>query len=174
MKTVKDYFSRFYTEIGKYKQGIHVLNDGISEAEINDFEIKYHIYLPFYYREWLKMNNGGELFLPGTVLYQIQGNEEYEVGTSYVEYNFDPTKRWPQMPNYLFIIAKICTGDAVGFDLRKTNKSDGVIIYWDHETGRVSKKWNSLAEWLDYEMEGGKMLVNYDGSESDYFNFLNE
>ena len=31
MNAVKDYFNKFYTEIGKYKQGIHVLNDGISE-----------------------------------------------------------------------------------------------------------------------------------------------
>lgn len=168
MKRVKDYFNKFYTEIGKYKQGVHVLNDGISETEVNDFEIKYHMYLPFFYREWLKMNNGGELFTPGTVLARILGNEEYEEGTLYVENNFDSNRRWPQMPNYLFIIAKECTGDAIGFDLRRTNKSDGVIIYWDHETGKISKEWNNLAEWLDYEMEMGKGLINYDGSESDF------
>ena len=156
MKLVKDYFNKFYTEIGKYKQGIHVLNDGISETEVNDFEVKYHMYLPFFYREWLKMNNGGELFTPGTVLARILGNEEYEEGTLYVENNFDSNRRWPQMPNYLFIIAKECTGDAIGFDLRRTNKSDGVIIYWDHETGKISREWNNLAEWLDYEMEMGK------------------
>lgn len=168
MKRVKDYFNKFYTEIGKYKQGVHVLNDGISETEVNDFEIKYHMYLPFFYREWLKMNNGGELFTPGTVLARILGNEEYEEGTLYVENNFDSNRRWPQMPNYLFIIAKECTGDAIGFDLRRTNKSDGVIIYWDHETGKISREWNNLAEWLDYEMEMGKGLINYDGSESDF------
>ena len=78
------------------------------------------------------------------------------------------------MSNYLFIIAKECTGDAVGFDLRHTNRYDGVIIFEDHETGKVSKRWGSLAQWLDYEMEIGKSLVNYDGSESDYFDFLNE
>ena len=110
--------------------------------------------------------------MPGTVLARIQGNEEYKVGRLYVENNFDSNKRWPQMPNYLFIIANECNGDAVGFDLRHTNKYDGVIVYWDHETGKVSKKWNSLAQWLDYEMEMGKNLVNYDGSESDYFDFL--
>lgn len=172
MKTVKDYFNHFYTEIGKYKQGIHVLNNGISEEEITDFEIKYHIYLPFYYREWLKINNGGELFVPGTVLARIQGNEEYKMGRSYVESNFDPNRRWPTMPNYLFIIADECTGDAIGFDLRRTNRNDGVVIHWDHETGEINREWNHLAEWLDDEMEGGKMLVNYDGSESDYFDFL--
>lgn len=174
MKTVEDYFNQFYSEIEKYKQGIHVLNNGITEAELTDFEMRYNICLPFYYREWLKLNNGGELFATpvGTLLARIQGNEEYESGILYVESNFNPNARWPQMPNYLFIIAKECTGDAVGFDLRHTNKYDGVIIYWDHETGKVSKKWNSLAQWLDYEMEMGKNLVNYDGSESDYFDFL--
>lgn len=63
MKRVKDYFNKFYTEIGKYKQGVHVLNDGISETEVNDFEIKYHMYLPFFYREWLKMNNGASCII---------------------------------------------------------------------------------------------------------------
>ncbi len=175
MKTVKDYFSQFYLEIEKYEQGIHVLNNGITEEELTDFEIRYNIYLPFYYREWLKLNNGGELFATpaGTVLKRVRGNEESEFG-SYLENNFDPNKRWPQMPNYLFIIAKECTGDAVGFDLRHTNRYDGVIILGDHETGKVSKRWGSLAQWLDYEMEIGKSLVNYDGSESDYFDFLNE
>ncbi|MDE7297969.1 MAG: SMI1/KNR4 family protein [Lachnospiraceae bacterium] len=158
MKTVKDYFNNFYTEIKKYKQGIHTLNNGISEEIINDFETKYDFCLPFYYREWLKMNNGGELFATpaGTELAKIRGDEEYENGMLYVENNFDPNKRWPQMPDYMFIIAKVCTGDAIGFDLRRTYRNDGVIIHWDHETGEISMEWDSLAEWLDYEMEGGK------------------
>ncbi|MCM1183217.1 MAG: SMI1/KNR4 family protein [Roseburia sp.] len=56
--------------------------------------------------------------------------------------------------------------------MRRTNRNDGVIIYWDHETGAIRKEWNSLAEWLNCEMEEGKMLVNYDGSNSNYFDFL--
>ena len=122
------------------------------------------------------MNNGGELFATpaGTVLAKIRGNEEDKMGSLYVENNFDPNRRWPQMPNYMFIIADMCTGDVIGFDLRRTNRNDGVIIYWDHETGEIRKEWNSLAEWLNCEMEEGKMLVNYDGSESDFFAFLNE
>ena len=115
MKTVKDYFNQFYLEIEKYKQGIHVLNNGITEAELTDFEMRYNICLPFYYREWLKLNNGGELFMPGTVLARIQGNEEYKVGRLYVENNFDLNKRWPQMPNYLLIIADECNGDGKKF-----------------------------------------------------------
>lgn len=38
MKTAKDYFNQFYSEIEKYKQGIHVLNHGITEEELTDFE----------------------------------------------------------------------------------------------------------------------------------------
>lgn len=54
-------------------------------------------------------------------------------------------------------------------DLSRTNKMDGVIIYWNHETGEVTEEWDSFGEWLNDEMESGKMLVNYDGSESNYF-----
>lgn len=146
-----------------------MLNPGISEEEIENFEKSYNINLPYYYREWLKINNGGELFtIPaGTILGEILGNREKRNGIPYLEYNFDNKKRWPGMPNYLFIVADTSDGDVIGYDLNNTNNLDGRIISWSHENGEVDEEWDSLGEWLNDIMVCGKMLVNYDGNENE-------
>lgn len=171
MKSVEEYFDNFYSEVEKYVDGIHILKKGISEKEVCCFEEIYDICLPYYYREWLKKNNGGELFaIPtGTNIAGVLGKGEAEKGELYLEDNFIAKRRPLGIPNYLFIIADNCVGDIIGFDLKHTNKMDGVVAYWSHETGKITEKWNSLAEWLDSVMESGELLVNYDGSESDFF-----
>ena len=73
------------------------------------------------------------------------------------------------MPDFLFILADNCLGDVIGFDLMQTNNMDGVVVYWNHETGEITEQWDSLAEWLDSVMESEKMLINYDGSERNLF-----
>ncbi len=127
--------------------------------------------LPYYYREWLKRNNGGELFAvpAGINIAGILGKQEREMGEIYVEDNFDIKKRVPGMPDFLFILADNCLGDVIGFDLMQTNNMDGVVVYWNHETGEITEQWDSLAEWLDSVMESEKMLINYDGSERNLF-----
>lgn len=170
MKSVEEYFDSFYTEIEKYNKGIHIFGEKLPEEEMYCFEETYGICLPHFYREWLKNNNGGELFAvpAGTNIAGVLGKGTAKKGTLYLEDNFITEKR-AGLPNYLFIIADNSLGDVIGFDLRHTNKTDGVIVYWNHETGKISEKWNSLAEWLDSVMESGKMFINYDGSESDFF-----
>lgn len=138
---------------------------------MNCFEETYGIGLPYYYREWLKKHNGGELFAvpAGTNIAGVLGKETAKKGNLYLEDNFMAEKR-TGLPNYLFIIAYNSLGDIIGFDLRHTDKTDGTVVYWNHETGKISEKWDSLSEWLDSVMESGTMLINYDGSESDFFN----
>ena len=172
MKSVEQYFNSFYSEVEKYVDGIHIFKESISEEEMCWFEETYNICLPYYYREWLKKNNGGEMFAvpAGTNIAGVLGKGEAEKGEIYLEDNFIAKKRPLGIPRYMFIIADNSLGDIIGFDLRHTNKTDGVVVYWNYETGKISEKWNSLAEWLDSIMECGEMLVNYDGSESDFFN----
>ena len=170
---LEKYFNSFYSELRKYTDGIHVLDKGITEQEILEFEEKYNICLPFYYREWLKINNGGELFATpvGTSIVGILGDRERKKGVGYLEDNFDINKRCG-MPDFFFIIARTCLGDVYGFDLSRTNEKDGVIIFWNHEMDEFTEEWDTFGEWLNEEMQNGKMLINYDGSESDYFDFL--
>jgi len=166
MVKASDYFQVFYEEIEKYTSNINILKSGVSEEVIVSFEKSNHIKLPYYYREWLKRNNGGELFATpaGTVLGEILGSKEIESGVPYLEYNFRKDKRWPQMPDSLFVIADTCEGDAIGFDMDETDEYDGRVVLWSHETGDIEEEWGTLQEWLEDIMEEGKDFVKYDGS----------
>ena len=55
-------------EIRKYKSDVHELNPGIDRDIIEAFESKYNIKLPEDYKDFLTVYNGGELFIPGTVI----------------------------------------------------------------------------------------------------------
>ena len=61
MNSVEQYFNSFYSEVEKYVEGMHIFKEGISEKEMCCSEETYNICLPYYYREWLKNNNGGEI-----------------------------------------------------------------------------------------------------------------
>ena len=150
MQSVRDYFAPFDTEIEKYAEGVHLLNEGAEE----------------YYREWLKIHNGGELFAvpAGTVLSGLCGDNEPITGESYLESNFDPVKRGG-VPPEVFIIADTNFGDVIGFDLIRTNQYDGKVVEWSHESGEISRTWESLIEWLTEELEEGAMTVDYNGDD---------
>ncbi|MDO5157042.1 MAG: SMI1/KNR4 family protein, partial [Eubacteriales bacterium] len=92
MKKVEKYYKRFLKELSKYKQGVHALNVGISEEEITKFEDLYNINLPHYYREWLKLYNGGKLFssLNGSTLAGIR-NQTFTNGKFEIADNFNVT-----------------------------------------------------------------------------------
>jgi len=165
MKEVLKYYKKFYKELSKYKAGIHSLNSGIPEEKICKFEDTYNINLPYYYREWLKINNGGTLFssMNGTVLAGISDSTMH-FGKLDIADNFDVTKRLPGMPNFLLFLAWTNDGDLIGYDLNHTDEKDGKIIYWDSETKEVTSEWDDFAEWLEDEMAYWKEIVDYNGN----------
>lgn len=168
MKTAEKYYKRFYREISKYKTKIHNLNSGISEDCICRFEDMYNINLPYYYREWLKMNNGGELFtgIGGTILAGI-ADQTMQYGDLEVADNFNVTKRLPGMPDYLFFLARTEDGDWIGYDLNHTDSMDGKVIYWDTMEKKVTSEWDNFAQWLEDEMAYWKEMVDYDGKKKE-------
>ena len=161
-------YKNFYSELSKYAEGIHVLIDGAEIDEVDRFETQYGMYLPANYKQWLLKNNGGELFATpvGTNIAGILGRKEREKGTFYLEDNFDSKKR-AGIPNYIFMIADTCDGNVIGFDLQRTNLEDGVVVYWNHETGESDDEWDGFEEWLNDEMETGKLLIDYDGTDKE-------
>ena len=164
MRTVEKYYKRFYKELSKYKRSIHNLNTGVSEDKIHRFEDMYNINLPYYYREWLKINNGGELFtgIGGTMIAGI-ADQSMKYGQLEIADNFNVTKRLPGMPNYLFFLARTNEGDFIGYDLNHTDSMDGKVIYWDCEAKKVTSEWDNFAEWLEDEMAYWHELVDYSG-----------
>lgn len=168
MKKRNNCFKKFYLEISKYVDGVHLLKNGVEMDEIEHFEIQYGMYLPANYKQWLLKNNGGELFATpvGTSIAGILGSKEREKGTFYLEDNFDNKKR-VGVPNYIFMIANTCDGNIIGFDLQRTNLEDGVVVYWNHATDELDEEWDSFEDWINEEMETGKMLIDYDGTDKD-------
>ena len=161
-----DRYDYIVSELNRYSEGIHILNSGIEEATIEQFEEKSGMCLPSSYKAWLNIHNGGELFaLPcGTNFCGILGNTEREKGVFYLEDNFIAEKR-AGVFNYLFIIGDLCDGELIAFDLRRTTLEDGCVVQFDVESGRIIDEWNGFSQWLDSVLVEGKELFDYEGNE---------
>lgn len=88
------------TELKKEK-GMHFFN-GTTEEQIVNFENINHLKLPEEYREWLKVSDGGELYLPGGV--QIYGVSHKPI------ISFDDSIR--PNDNY-YVIGSLASGDPI-------------------------------------------------------------
>lgn len=166
-KDINKYFKAFYKEYNRYAEGVHGLKEGASDRTVYDFEEKYNMNLPYYYKEWLKVHNGGVLFTEtiGTKIYGILGKDKIQDNEYYIEDNFSGAKRPKGLPATLFMIAQTTYGDIIGFDLENTTLEDGRIVYWNKETQQIEEEWPSFAKWLKDEMLIGKEEVDYNGDE---------
>lgn len=165
LKDVNKYFKAFDKEYNKYAEGVHRLNEGATDKIIYSFEEKYNMNLPHYYKEWLKLHNGGTLFA-GTIntrIMEVLGNRRRREGVLYIEDNFDGSKRQPGMPATFFMLAYTSYGDIIGYDLENTTLEDGKVLYWNKESGKIEEEWSDFAKWLKDEMLIGKEEVDYNG-----------
>ena len=67
----KQSFTTIFEEVNKYVDGIHNLNNGINLEDITSLQNELNIQIPDIYKDFLQVCNGGELFIPGTVLSEI-------------------------------------------------------------------------------------------------------
>lgn len=158
----------FFDELNKYADGVHILNDGVSDYAITQLESCLDIKLPIMYIEFLRICNGGELFATpaGTEISEVYDSSKGPMRekVSYVNQSYMPEHRWPEMPLEYLIIADTNYGDPICIDLSTSDGNDAEIVQWSHEVGEVSRRWSSLIGWLMAELEEGSMIVNYDGS----------
>lgn len=159
----------FFEEIDKYAAGVHELNDGSDEVSIAALEKEMNVRLPSLYKDFLKVCNGGELFSGGTILGKVYNLSEGSMkqGVFYLNRGNRPEHKWPGMPSYYFTIADTNYGDIICINLNSSNGQDCEIVQWSHESGKVSKRWNSLLEWLKDELYQGVMMFDYDGNLKD-------
>lgn len=159
-------FKFVISEILKYVEGVHLLNEGVNEDDIKCFEEKFEMHIPNIYRKWLRLYNGGEFFaLPaGTNFAGIQGVSERKKGVFYLEDNFNNKKRIGVLNN-LFIIGELCDSELIGFDLQNTTIEDGRILQFDVESGKIVDEWNGFEEWLNYIFEEGNEMFDYEGND---------
>ncbi|UTR15708.1 SMI1/KNR4 family protein [Salipaludibacillus sp. LMS25] len=159
----------FFDEIKKYTTNVHSLNPGVNSDQIEEVEKKLDINLPYIYKVFLQVCNGGELFIPGTVLAEIYHPElgEKQKGISYINESYREDRRPPEMSNNLCIIADLNYGNVIAFDLSTNNGQDAIVVQWDNEAQIVSRTWSGFSEWLTDVLEEGSMLVDYNGNEKE-------
>lgn len=115
-------------------------NKGCTESLLNAFERKNNIRLPHSYATLLECFDGGEIFVPGTVIYGTGTSG----GTSVKDANRCDIRENFSIPHNYLIFAKVNYGDFLCIDLNGNNE----VIQWDHELNEEFCRWSSLEEWL--------------------------
>ncbi|WP_399627922.1 SMI1/KNR4 family protein [Sporosarcina sp. SG10008] len=159
----------FLEEINKYADGVHSLNIGVDLDTIEKLEIELNIQIPEIYKDFLLACNGGELFIPGTILSEIYipSFGPKQIGNSYLNDSFKKERRRPGMPDKYLIIADLNYGDTICMEIEKNGEYDAKIIQWDRESQTVSRNWDGFVEWIMDVLDEGEMLVDYNGNEKD-------
>ncbi len=121
------------------------LNPPASEKQLRGFEEEFHTELPDQFRELLECFDGGEIFVPGTVIYGVggQGSE------SLAAFNRGLARRDFSIPPQYLLFAELNFGDFLCIDLTGEHS----VIQWDHETNEEYDEWESLSQWLEETIE---------------------
>lgn len=117
------------------------LENPLSLSELEHFQNSNKITIPRSLVELFSCFDGGELFIPGTIVYGVN-NENVKKTIKYanrkeIRDQFDISK------SYL-IIGKLNFGDFICINLNSPYQ----IIQWDHEKNEEYCTWESLEEWL--------------------------
>lgn len=171
MGEFNNYIKSFKDEIDKYTKGVHNLNKGVSLELIEICEKKLKVKIPLMYKSFLMTWNGGELFaIPvGVELTEvyIETTGPKKRGIGYLDESLCDGGLAQGLPKEYLIIADTCDGDIVCLDLINNDGNEAKIIKWNQEEEEIVESWNTLSEWLMEEMEIGKLLINYDGSDKE-------
>ena len=108
--------------------------------------------LPAQYRELLSCFDGGELYIPGTVLYGLASPRSLERANS-------PQARelWHIPADYV-IIGRLNYGDLLCIQ----SEEPGRVMIWDHEKDEEACSWPSLALWLEEEIRSCREQLRED------------
>lgn len=116
-------------------------NRPATDMEIKQFQNINGIELPNSYIELLQKFDGGEIFIPGTIIYGINTDvDNYNLK----KINGKSVRRNFNIPITLLIIGKTNDGDWLCINLNPKNE----IIQWDHEQDEEFCRWENLEEWL--------------------------
>lgn len=120
----------------------HDLCKGLSKESIINFEKNNSIILPQELKELYECFDGGEIFIPGTLIYGLLPSEKRK---NLREANLKKTRCDFNLPNKYLIFAKLNFGDMICVNIN----SPFDVIQWDHESDEQFCYWNSIYEWLE-------------------------
>lgn len=119
----------------------HDLCNGIKKDDILRFEAENGIILPTELKELYRFFDGGEIFVPGIVIYGICNSKKR---LTVREANSKEQRKLFNIPNYYLIIARLNFGDLICASLNEPFD----VIQWDHESDCQYCSWTSIGEWL--------------------------
>lgn len=124
----------------KAKMTFHI---GASVSQITNYENETNNKLPNDFKEWLLFSNGGEIFVPGTVLYGVDNNAK----SSLLNENDDQKRGAFSLDDSLLVIGRFNFGDLLCIDLNCAE-----VVQWDHEEDEEYLRWNSFFEFIEEEI----------------------
>lgn len=127
-------------------------NPAVSEDEIKNFERENNISLPASYKELLTHFDGGEIFVPGTLIFGINN---YEDCPSIKDVNSKSKRSFISIPNDNLIIAELNFGDFIAIDLNSEE-----VLQWDHECDEEFDRWGTLYDFIEF------LISSYEAGES--------
>lgn len=134
-------FKNLYSKLNCFSQ-VMFFNKPVSAEKIDEFQRENGLNLPDSYVGLLKYFDGGELFIPGTVIYGIV---EETNGNTLKGINGKQNRKNFSIPPTYLIIGKINYGDWLCIDLNQANE----VIQWDHELDEEFCRWSSLENWME-------------------------
>ena len=129
---------RQYERLMEYPDA-NELHDSAAPDVLNRAEVC-GIKLPTPLIELLSLFDGGELFVPGTVVYGLIRHGKMK---SLTEANSSHYRSLFTLPDTCVIFAELNYGDFICIDSK-----DNSVIQWDHEKDEQYQMWSSLEEWL--------------------------
>lgn len=144
-------FENIIDRLALFGKGVK-LNSGVSANEIEKFERANEFILPPEYTAFVKKANGGEIFIPGTIIYGINLSETNKY-QDLKSNNEKTTRLHLSIPNNYLIIAKLNFGDFICINLKAPHD----VIQWDHELDEEYMNWSSFKEYLEESIEDYKM-----------------
>jgi hypothetical protein len=120
----------------------HDLCRALSKEAISKFEQQNKISLPQEMKDLYGCFDGGEIFIPGTILYGLMPSKKRK---TVKEANSKLTRSKLNIPNTYLVIAKLNFGDLICVNLNAPYD----VVQWDHESNEKYCFWDSIYDWLD-------------------------
>lgn len=119
----------------------HELCEKVEKTSILNFQTSNSIILPNELTVLYEHFDGGEIFIPGTVIYGLEPNDKR---MTLREANAKTRRSAFSIPNHYLIFAKLNFGDLLCVNLNAPYD----VIQWDHENDEQYCTWTSISECL--------------------------
>lgn len=129
-----------YQQLSNY-ENVMDLENPLNRNVLERFQSVNDITFPNQLVELFSCFNGGELFVPGTLVYGIENSDPKKTIKFANRRDFRKNFRIPE--SYL-IFARLNYGDLICIDLNEPHR----LIQWDHEMDEEYCSWSNIEEWL--------------------------